>query len=148
MIKMPNRLGTQGNYPSIMWLPRWHSEESDCQWKRWNRQRFRAWVWPRSPGEGNSNSLQYSCLGNSMETGAYPSPVVGYIAHGVTPARQTHTHTHTHTHTQQSRSHREKKKKKKRKQHIQLWVFPSKWETRQKCLPIALQHRSGRKALS
>ena len=26
--------------------------------------------WERSPGEGNGNPLQYSCLGNSMDGGA------------------------------------------------------------------------------
>ena len=33
----------------------------------------------RSPGEGNGNPLQYSCLGNPMDTGAWKA-----IAHGVT----------------------------------------------------------------
>ena len=33
----------------------------------------------RSPQEGNGNPLQYSCLGNSMDRGAY-----GARAHGVT----------------------------------------------------------------
>ena len=33
----------------------------------------------RTPGEGNGNPLQYSCLGNSMDRGAWPSAV-----HGVT----------------------------------------------------------------
>ena len=33
----------------------------------------------RSPGEGNGNSLQYPCLGNSMETGAWKA-----TAHRVT----------------------------------------------------------------
>ena len=33
----------------------------------------------RSPGEGNSNSLQYSCLGNPMHRGAWRATV-----HGVT----------------------------------------------------------------
>ena len=28
----------------------------------------------RSPGEGNGNPLQYSCLGNSMDKGAWYSP--------------------------------------------------------------------------
>ena len=28
----------------------------------------------RSPGEGNGNSLQYSCLGNPMDRGAWWSP--------------------------------------------------------------------------
>ena len=31
----------------------------------------------RSPGEGNSNSLQYSCLGNSMDRRAWPATVRG-----------------------------------------------------------------------
>ena len=33
----------------------------------------------RSPGEGNGNSLQYSCLENSMDGGAWQATV-----HGVT----------------------------------------------------------------
>ena len=33
----------------------------------------------RSPGEGNGNPLQYSCLGNSMDRGAWEATV-----HGVT----------------------------------------------------------------
>ena len=33
----------------------------------------------RSPGEGNDNPLQYPCLGNSMDRGAWPA-----IVHGVT----------------------------------------------------------------
>ena len=32
----------------------------------------------RSPGEGNDNSLQYSCLGNPMDRGAWQA-----IVHGV-----------------------------------------------------------------
>ena len=42
-------------------------------------------------GEGNGNPLQYSCLGNPMDRGAWRVAV-----HGV--AKNTHTHTHTHTH--------------------------------------------------
>ena len=38
----------------------------------------------RSPGEGNSNPLQYSCLENPMDRGA--CPLVGYI-HGVTKSQ-------------------------------------------------------------
>ena len=54
----------------------------------------------RSPGEGNGNPLQYSCLENPTERGAWRA-----IVHGVTKSRTrlsdfTHTHTHTHTHTQ------------------------------------------------
>ena len=35
--------------------------------------------WGRSPGEGNANPLQYSCLENSMDRGAWWATV-----HGVT----------------------------------------------------------------
>ena len=35
--------------------------------------------WGRSPREGNGNSLQYSCLENSMDRGAW-----WVIVHGVT----------------------------------------------------------------
>ena len=31
----------------------------------------------RSPGEGNGNPLQYSCLGNSMDRGAWRATVHG-----------------------------------------------------------------------
>ena len=33
--------------------------------------------WERSPGEGNGNPLQYSCLGNPMERGAQWAPARG-----------------------------------------------------------------------
>ena len=33
--------------------------------------------WGRSPGEGNSNPLQYSCLGNPTERGAWWAAVHG-----------------------------------------------------------------------
>ena len=33
--------------------------------------------WVRSPGEGNSNSLQDSCLGNPMDRGAWQATVPG-----------------------------------------------------------------------
>ena len=31
----------------------------------------------RSPGEGNGNALQYSCLGNPMDRGAWQATVYG-----------------------------------------------------------------------
>ena len=31
----------------------------------------------RSPGGGNGNPLQYSCLGNPMDTGTWPATVPG-----------------------------------------------------------------------
>ena len=36
----------------------------------------------RSPGEGNGNPLQYSCLGNPMDRGAWPA-----VVHGVARIR-------------------------------------------------------------
>ena len=33
----------------------------------------------RSPGEGNSNPLQYSCLENPMDRGAWWAPVHGVV---------------------------------------------------------------------
>ena len=33
----------------------------------------------RAPGKGNSNPLQYSCLGNSMDKGAWFATVNGVI---------------------------------------------------------------------
>ena len=55
----------------------------------------------RSPGGGNGNTFQCSCLENSMDREAW-QPIV----HGVTKSQTwlsdwacTHTHTHTHTHT-------------------------------------------------
>ena len=49
----------------------------------------------RSPGEGHGNPLQYSCLGNPMDRGAWRA-----IAHGVTNSQtQLSTNTHAHTNT-------------------------------------------------
>ena len=54
----------------------------------------------RSPGGGNSNPMQYSCLVNPMDRGAWQATV-----HGVTKTQtrlkwlSTHTHKHTDTHT-------------------------------------------------
>ena len=40
--------------------------------------------WGRSPGEGSGNPLQYSCLKNPMDRGAWRA-----IAHGVTKESDT-----------------------------------------------------------
>ena len=55
----------------------------------------------RSPGVGNGNPLQYSCLENSIDRETW-----GATVHGVTELgmpehilRRARTHTHTHTHT-------------------------------------------------
>jgi len=49
----------------------------------------------RSSGVGNGNSLQYSCLENSMERGAWQNTAWGRKESDLTDC--THTHTHTHT---------------------------------------------------
>ena len=48
----------------------------------------------RSPGEGNGNPLQYSCLGNPMDRGTMGSKRVRQD--WVCAYEHTHTHTHTH----------------------------------------------------
>ena len=52
------------------------------------------WIpgWGRSPGEGNGNTLQYPCLENSMDRGAWQATI-----HGVAKS-QTRLIIHTHTH--------------------------------------------------
>ena len=52
----------------------------------------------RSPGGGNGNSLQYSCLENSVDKGAWSATVHG-VAKELDMTEETHAHTHTHTHT-------------------------------------------------
>ena len=57
---------------TLRWaLPRWLSgKECDCQCGRHRRDMgLIPWL-GKSPGERNSNLLQYSCLGNSMDRGA------------------------------------------------------------------------------
>ena len=58
----------------------------------------------RSPGEGNSNSLWYSCLEHSMDRWAWQATVLGFMKSRTQLGAHTHTHTHTHiyihTHTE------------------------------------------------
>ena len=49
--------------------------------------------WEDSPGEGNANSLQYSCLENSMDRGAWQA-----VVHGVAKS-QTRLSNFTHIFT-------------------------------------------------
>ena len=53
----------------------------------------------RSPRGGNGNPLQYSCLGNPMDKGAWRVTVHG-VAESVMTEQLTHTHTHIYTHSQ------------------------------------------------
>ena len=52
----------------------------------------------RSPGEGNGNPPQYSCLENSMDRGAWQATVHGVAKSWTQLSNSPHTHTHTHTH--------------------------------------------------
>ena len=45
----------------------------------------------RSPGEGNDNPLQYSCLGNSMDRGAWRATVHGVAKSWTRLSEQIHT---------------------------------------------------------
>ena len=51
----------------------------------------------RSPGEGNGNPLQYSCLENSMDQRSLAGYSPGDHKESDT-TEGAHTHTHTHTH--------------------------------------------------
>ena len=77
-------------YLSIYWLPRWHSgKEPACQCRRHRfNSRHRS---GRSPGERNGYSLQYSCLENSMDRGAWWDTV-----HGVTKGQRQLSNYHFH----------------------------------------------------
>ena len=58
------------------------------------------WVYPRlgrSPGEGHGNPLQYSCLENPMDRGAWRATVHRGHKESDTTEQLTQTHTHTHT---------------------------------------------------
>ena len=48
----------------------------------------------RSPGEGNGNQLQYSCLGNPMDRGVWGATVHGVAELDTTECICTHTHKH------------------------------------------------------
>ena len=54
----------------------------------------------RSPRRGGGNPLQYSCLENSMDRGAWWA-----IVHGVAKGSDTTEHTHTHTHVYIKQNH-------------------------------------------
>ena len=50
------------------------------------------------PGGGNAYPLQYSCLLNSMNRGAWQATVHGVSKRWTQLGIHTHTHTHTHYH--------------------------------------------------
>ena len=60
-----------------IWLPRWLSgKEFACQCRRHRRCGFDSEL-RRSPGVGNGNLLQYSCLENPMDRGGWQTIVDG-----------------------------------------------------------------------
>ena len=81
---------TTGNHGFARWLS---GKEPTCQCIRCKRREFDTWV-RRSPGEGNGNPLQYSCLENSMDRS-----LVGYRPWGCKESDMTYR-ARTHTHTQ------------------------------------------------
>ena len=50
--------------------------------------------WRRSPGRGDGNPLQDSCLKNPMDRGAWPATIHG-VAISRTQLNQLSTHVHT-----------------------------------------------------
>ena len=66
-------------------------KESAYQCRRHKRHRFDPWV-KKIPGGGNGSPLQYACLGNPMDRGAWQTPLsrrVGACVHA-----RAHAHTH------------------------------------------------------
>ena len=68
----PTNMGFWGGYSG---------KQLACQCRRWKRPEFDPWV-RRSPGERPGNPLQYSCLENTMDRGAWWATV-----HRVTKSR-------------------------------------------------------------
>ena len=59
-------------------LPRWLSgKETSCQCKEMQEMRVQSLGQEDSPGGGTGNSLQYSCLENPMNRGAWQTTVHG-----------------------------------------------------------------------
>ena len=64
---------TNGVYGLPMWF---RDVEFTCQCKRCKRYKFDPWV-GKCPGVGNGNTLQYCCLENPMDRGAWWATVHG-----------------------------------------------------------------------
>ena len=63
-------------------------KEPTCQFRRWKRHGFDPWS-ARSPGGGHGNPLQYSCLENSTDRGAWQATVHGVIKSRTRPRMHT-----------------------------------------------------------
>ena len=65
--------------------------KNTCQCRRHKRHGFNFWVRSgRSPGKGNGNPLQYSCLENSMSREAWRTTVHGIVSQNTTEATSMH----------------------------------------------------------
>ena len=62
----------------------------------------------RFSGEGNGHLLQYSCLEDSIDRGAWRTMGSQTFRHDWTT--NTHTHTHTHTHTKEGKDGRKERR--------------------------------------
>ena len=93
--KTQTQLSDETTIAFLSGLPRWFSgKESACQCRRCKS----AGLIPgpeRCAGGGHGNPLQYSCLENLMDRGAW----------GAHKELDTTEHTHTHTHTQTHHTH-------------------------------------------
>ena len=58
-------------------LPRWHTRKEYTYQRRERREAGSVPGLGRSPGGGNGNPRQYSCLGNPMDRGAWWAAVHG-----------------------------------------------------------------------
>ena len=76
-------------------VPRWRSGKTSAgQCRSYKIPGFDSWVGKIPWSRKWQPTLQYSCLENSMDRGAWRATV-----HGITESDSTeHTHTHTHTH--------------------------------------------------
>ena len=105
----------------------------------------------RSPGGGNGNPFQYSCLKNPMDRGAWWATVHGITKSQAQLRNWAHTHTHTHTHTrvlpvhvlskylfpfcnlQHTWAHTQKEKKRRNGSSYKLNMFlKPRWKKQQK----------------
>ena len=65
-------------------------KEPSCQCRRYKKCRFNPWVGKILPGEGDGNPLQYSCLENPIDGGAWRTIVHG-LAESQTGLKQLST---------------------------------------------------------
>ena len=80
------------------WLPRWQVAENLPASAGDARDTGAIPGWRRAPGGGNGNALQYSCLENPTDRGAWRATAMG--SQKSQTLQNMHAHTHTHTHTQ------------------------------------------------